>query len=116
MGQSESVFKGWSGPWPTIFKRADYGVVCHYRPGKSSGDRKSTRLNSSHLGISYAVFCLKKNIGTPWGRGRWGRDPRDYPSRESPLRRSCSRWANFFFKVRAPPEIYTFPLRDAFPI
>src|SRR5258705_6491498 len=26
----------------------------------TSGDRKSTRLNSSHLGISYAVFCLKK--------------------------------------------------------
>src|SRR5205814_10588888 len=25
-------------------------------------DRKSTRLNSSHLGNSYAVFCLKKNI------------------------------------------------------
>src|ERR1035441_3169241 len=25
-------------------------------------DRKSTRLNSSHLGISYAVFCLKKTI------------------------------------------------------
>src|SRR5262245_62333366 len=24
------------------------------------GDRKTTRLNSSHLGISYAVFCLKK--------------------------------------------------------
>src|SRR5258705_6626324 len=27
-------------------------------------DRKSTRLNSSHLGISYAVFCLKKNKST----------------------------------------------------
>src|SRR5436853_3726937 len=27
-----------------------------------AGDRKSTRLNSSHLGISYAVFCLKKKI------------------------------------------------------
>src|ERR1035438_1344445 len=27
-------------------------------------DRKSTRLNSSHLGISYAVFCLKKKIFT----------------------------------------------------
>src|ERR1035438_5435014 len=27
---------------------------------KVYGDRKSTRLNSSHLGISYAVFCLKK--------------------------------------------------------
>src|SRR5437899_8807244 len=26
----------------------------------SAEDRKSTRLNSSHLGISYAVFCLKK--------------------------------------------------------
>src|SRR5258705_7172460 len=26
----------------------------------TSQDRKSTRLNSSHLGISYAVFCLKK--------------------------------------------------------
>src|SRR5437899_12473927 len=26
----------------------------------ASVDRKSTRLNSSHLGISYAVFCLKK--------------------------------------------------------
>src|ERR1035441_10988899 len=28
------------------------------------GDRKSTRLNSSHLGISYAVFCLKKKHNT----------------------------------------------------
>src|SRR5205814_10438784 len=28
--------------------------------GQISVDRKSTRLNSSHLGISYAVFCLKK--------------------------------------------------------
>src|SRR3712207_7206109 len=29
-----------------------------------SPDRKSTRLNSSHANISYAVFCLKKNIHT----------------------------------------------------
>src|SRR2546426_3514702 len=28
-------------------------------------DRKSTRLNSSHLVISYAVFCLKKKKNTP---------------------------------------------------
>src|SRR5262245_62833554 len=28
-------------------------------------DRKSTRLNSSHLGISYAVFCLKKKTKKP---------------------------------------------------
>src|ERR1035441_9901416 len=32
----------------------------HEAEDDSSGDRKSTRLNSSHLGISYAVFCLKK--------------------------------------------------------
>src|SRR5437773_6143428 len=30
------------------------------RPGGRSRDRKSTRLNSSHITISYAVFCLKK--------------------------------------------------------
>src|SRR5256885_11492242 len=30
-------------------------------------DRKSTRLNSSHLVISYAVFCLKKKILAPAG-------------------------------------------------
>src|SRR5262245_62299619 len=47
-------------------------VVAHQRPGthtsrsslpalvRNHQDRKSTRLNSSHLGISYAVFCLKK--------------------------------------------------------
>src|SRR5256885_6996644 len=29
-------------------------------PGRGRTDRKSTRLNSSHLVISYAVFCLKK--------------------------------------------------------
>src|SRR5690242_21389165 len=28
------------------------------------GDRKSTRLNSSHMSISYAVFCLKKKTTT----------------------------------------------------
>src|SRR5690242_20345464 len=28
-------------------------------------DRKSTRLNSSHMSISYAVFCLKKKMSSP---------------------------------------------------
>src|ERR1039458_10725724 len=32
-------------------------------------DRKSTRLNSSHLGISYAVFYLKKKTKTNYTRG-----------------------------------------------
>src|SRR5205814_10159384 len=31
---------------------------------RAKADRKSTRLNSSHLGISYAVFCLKKKKKT----------------------------------------------------
>src|SRR5262245_41193471 len=35
-------------------------AVCRTRGAGATVDRKSTRLNSSHLGISYAVFCLKK--------------------------------------------------------
>src|SRR3712207_9065162 len=31
-----------------------------WRPARKEADRKSTRLNSSHANISYAVFCLKK--------------------------------------------------------
>src|SRR5690554_6977674 len=37
-----------------------YGKVDKYCPTAESRDRKSTRLNSSHVRISYAVFCLKK--------------------------------------------------------
>src|SRR5205814_3162387 len=33
-------------------------------PNLATTDRKSTRLNSSHLGISYAVFCLKRKRTT----------------------------------------------------
>src|SRR5437899_3850843 len=36
------------------------GEAAGMSPGPPAEDRKSTRLNSSHLGISYAVFCLKK--------------------------------------------------------
>src|SRR3712207_7387126 len=35
-------------------------------PFLSGSDRKSTRLNSSHANISYAVFCLKKKKQTPY--------------------------------------------------
>src|SRR2546426_2331821 len=35
-------------------------LVRHEAKGPVAEDRKSTRLNSSHLVISYAVFCLKK--------------------------------------------------------
>src|SRR5256885_5968355 len=36
----------------------------HRRDARRPADRKSTRLNSSHLVISYAVFCLKKKKTT----------------------------------------------------
>src|SRR5690625_6499540 len=40
----------------------DASIDAEERPERAipSGDRKSTRLNSSHVAISYAVFCLKK--------------------------------------------------------
>src|SRR3712207_7789608 len=46
------------GPWPP----AGHGVrpASVRRRARQGGDRKSTRLNSSHANISYAVFCLKK--------------------------------------------------------
>src|SRR5437899_9739816 len=36
------------------------GQQASYRTEQKGKDRNSTRLNSSHLGISYAVFCLKQ--------------------------------------------------------
>src|SRR5207249_5157321 len=45
----------------TIYVGGSSGKVCHSGPVKGgNADRKSTRLNSSHVSISYAVFCLKK--------------------------------------------------------
>src|ERR1039458_6717413 len=73
-------------------------------------DRKSTRLNSSHLGISYAVFCLKKK-----------------PEKSEPGRFHRLRYCQFlaalhhqhlvpFFNDPATTEIYTLSLHDALPI
>src|SRR3712207_7674422 len=39
-------------------------AVMEYLEGQTLADRKSTRLNSSHANISYAVFCLKKKKTT----------------------------------------------------
>src|SRR5256885_8815713 len=54
-------------PYTTLFRSMAYAVCCTDGLSRSmkvwiiaSRDRKSTRLNSSHLVISYAVFCLKK--------------------------------------------------------
>src|SRR5476649_2358182 len=40
-------------------------IRCSYQPMASASDRKSTRLNSSHTVISYAVFCLQKTNNLP---------------------------------------------------
>src|SRR5438445_7930833 len=47
-----------------------FGMLVAGRIATDSQDRKSTRLNSSHANISYAVFCLKKKstIGTHGSR------------------------------------------------
>src|SRR5690349_23558978 len=47
--------------------RIDQRIV---RPALPAGDRKSTRLNSSHVEISYAVFCLKKKKKLRTARSR----------------------------------------------
>src|SRR5437899_11720838 len=65
-------------PYTTLFRSTDgqRADVCWRKLAGSaqpsvegdvatSRDRKSTRLNSSHLGISYAVFCLKKKKEYP---------------------------------------------------
>src|ERR1022692_4648127 len=97
-------------------------------------DRKSTRLNSSHLVISYAVFCLKKKkketedgLGALLRRGATqllpsvSRPPRE---RHQPDRRGVSpppppqSTPSFFFFLndRAPPELSPFPQPPLFPI
>src|SRR5436190_18385781 len=58
-------------PYTTLFRSDEMGLRSDDARGRSYapkgatpviGDRKSTRLNSSHTVISYAVFCLKKKM------------------------------------------------------
>src|ERR1035441_8976559 len=96
-------------------------------------DRKSTRLNSSHLGISYAVFCLKKKnpitfiiVTNAALRANHARPrttaltpPISTSVHRPPLRRWCllvlCRFF-FFFNDPATTEIYPLSLPDALPI
>src|SRR5258705_3387734 len=54
---------------PLLKEVGGHAALCPpYKPSlfaMTRRDRKSTRLNSSHLGISYAVFCLKKKHQEP---------------------------------------------------
>src|SRR5471030_3461750 len=82
-------------PYTTLFRSAKvhalYRLILAREPGahemERALDRKSTRLNSSHLGISYADFCLKK-------KKKIGAEDRCGPSepfcpRRQLLHRSC---------------------------
>src|SRR5450432_989961 len=92
-------------------------------------DRKSTRLNSSHDQISYAVFCLKqkKQIAHAEQRARTRVriKSRDIGAVEIELMARLTKidvfnlgadWVNFFFNDTATTEIYTLSLHDALPI
>src|SRR3712207_1165119 len=73
------------------------------RPPARRGDRKSTRLNSSHANISYAVFCLKK------------KKKNTLHATNTELLTTSSHIV-FFFNDTATTEIYTLSLHDALPI
>src|SRR3954462_15329813 len=96
-------------------------------------DRKSTRLNSSHTIISYAVFCLKKRMGRAphlrGGRqvpGTGERGALDAGGVNRPPDRPWPReWGPqlgarlvfvFFLTDGAPPKIYALPPPPALPI
>src|SRR5688500_19167103 len=53
---------------PPVPARRCWWFLSHSTPAlvRACADRKSTRLNSSHLVISYAVFCVKKKIYLEW--------------------------------------------------
>src|SRR5690625_6657946 len=59
----------------TIAKESIIEVVLVAEFSKAKEDRKSTRLNSSHVAISYAVFCLKKKKADPRPRKVEERSP-----------------------------------------
>src|SRR6266511_4022738 len=100
-------------------------------PGRS-GDRKSTRLNSSHVKISYAVFCLKKKkkvvktVPSTAYRNAAGRSLGStvltmyaFAPRFRTVwitSRSCEtdRMAFFFLRKRRPPRSTLFPYTTLF--
>src|ERR1039458_780358 len=78
-------------------------------PATSGADRKSTRLNSSHLGCSYSVFCLKKNcaaVDAPPDTSRH-LTQNSRPSGSLPLSR-------IFLMIRRPPRSTLFPYTTLF--
>src|SRR6476620_8491164 len=111
---------------PIYGQAVGFGDFVHIIRGnqKSRADRKSTRLNSSHANISYAVFCLKKKNDYTAAALRWKKLQR----RTSPWTDTAAsvriprvqawngRRCGFFYNHTATTEIYTLSLHDALPI
>src|ERR1039458_8654212 len=88
---------------------------------RSFTDRKSTRLNSSHLGTSYAVFCLKQKLSLLGDTAAvravcWcGRGGFPASSCARPLSPGvCHFLHRFFLIIRAPPKFTLFPYATLF--
>src|ERR1022692_1165253 len=77
-------------------------------------DRKSTRLNPSHLVISYAVFCLKKKKTSRCCTD--SANPAHCWSGPGQVVQGLHLLLLFFFNDTATTEIYTLSLHDALPI
>src|SRR5207249_5940636 len=63
IGETLWYVASWREQWVALLSFSASALKCAARDrwiGWSFRDRKSTRLNSSHVSISYAVFCLKK--------------------------------------------------------
>src|SRR6266850_1257119 len=85
-----------------------------------SRDRKSTRLNSSHLVISYAVFCLKKKkqISKAWHPPPLGSTSSLHEVEATALLKPAPARAPartfFFLMIRRPPRSTLFPYTTLF--
>src|SRR5579875_2605833 len=112
--------------WTNATRRSAATSACWCSP-RNRPDRKSTRLNSSHTVISYAVFCLKKkktskrvsdSSRSPPTSSCRPRSSSAGTSSSTTKARSTSDVGNrfFFFNDTAPTEIYTLSLHDALPI
>src|ERR1035441_10949503 len=76
--------KSWRTPYSRQSRDREGALAKCVASKRSLTDRKSTRLNSSHLGISYAVFCLKKKKNKTV-RQSYKHETRNTPSREDAI-------------------------------
>src|SRR5256885_3808229 len=84
--------------WMDFGRAARRKIACRQRNSVEEKDRKSTRLNSSHLVISYAVLCLKKKKY----RDAWF--IRDYDTERAFPKGTAPLWSFFSWDARTPGD------------